>query len=98
GNATHERVAGENGVLEDAEALLPEALAANAVEHFDGGVRGEARPDAGGGVLFGPVEDLDELRPIGRIAQGGRARLRYGDADGIRRLPQQLLEAPIDAL
>src|SRR5256885_12722017 len=34
--------------------------------------------------LFGPVEHLHELLPIGLIAQGGRARLRSGDRKSTR--------------
>src|SRR5882672_9986127 len=83
--------------FEHAEPLLIESLAADAVEMEDGGMGGETRPDARGGILLRPIQDLDERSPIRLVRQRRRTRLRPGHDEAIETAAAEVIDAAVAA-
>ena len=64
-------------------------------------MRGETRPDAGGGMCLCPLQQLHHGIPVGLFLEGGGERLHSGHDERIGRIGQQPLDgevAAVDAL
>ena len=84
-------------MLVHAAALFRQALALDAVENLDHGMRRETRPDAGDRVRFRPGEEIHQPLPVGLVGQARGARLGARHDQRIGGLGEELVDRPVGA-
>src|SRR5580700_372011 len=93
--AIRERVIANAMVIEDAELLVVERMAVDAIAVKNAGVCCQARQDRGRSVFFSPVKNVGERVPVGFVAQVRLTRFRAGDNRSVNFFGQKICSRKI---
>src|SRR5579862_8771581 len=97
-HAGHQRMVGDAGAIEQAETLVVETAAADAIDVQNRGVRGQAGPDGGARIFLGPLDDAGERSPVGLIGEIGGLRFVAGDDQRVELAVPEVLDAGVKAI
>ena len=84
--------------LEKSEALLAQPASQDAVGMEHRGVRGQAGPNGGVGVVFRPIDQFRQAAPMRFVLQVGSQRLHPGDDETVERAIPKMVDAGIEAV